>query len=238
METPAFGEWPLCEDYQMEGSAEKGRFRELLPLYVAMVASVLIGIGAIYFSSQWLQGVLKECVRDVGIALVTAAVLGGTVHIWLETNIVRDVFRAAVGHILPPELRDEVHWISSFKCLTYKCTCTLDIEDIGDGIVKVTEEVDSELKNITTKNQKIKRLFTKDDWGIPGKRAEIQYYEYVVGSGSPVKFDGIPERRRDMTVQVHMPDVCLRPGETVRTFARGIEFRRVNDVLKRSGFIQ
>jgi hypothetical protein len=215
----------------MEGSAEKWRFRELFWFYLALIGSAFFGLFLIYLSTQLPWELVKECVRDIGIAFVTAAILGVTIHIWLETNVVRDVFRAAVGHILPPELRDEVHWISSFKCLIYECRCTIDIEDIGDGVVKITEEIETEMRNITSKNQKIKRWFTKDDWGIPGKMADIQYYEYVIGSGTPVVFHGTPERQR-MTVEIHMDDANLRPSETIRTFCRGVEFKRLHDFFQ------
>src|SRR5205823_2616020 len=97
-------------------------------------------------------GIWQEILRDFGIAFLSASVLGFTVHVWMESRIVRDVFRAAIGHVLPPELRDEVHWISSFTCIITRCVCDIQIDDEGNGIVKITEELDTEVKTRFPRN--------------------------------------------------------------------------------------
>jgi len=206
-----------------------GQHRDRLVLYGGLALWGLIGAAFIVLSTYLPHGIISEITRDIGIAFLSAAVLGLTVHIWIESTVVRDVFRAAIGHVLPEELRDEVHWISSFKCIVSRCVCDLRIEDIGDGIVKVTEELDTEMRNITTKSQLVKRLFTKDDWGIPGKHTEILQYEYTIEGEAPVSFSGTPKIFPDRSVQINMPDVLLPAGKTMRTFSRGVEFRRAND---------
>jgi hypothetical protein len=89
--------------------------------------------------------------------------------------------------------------------------------------------MDTTIKNITTRPQRVRRLFTKDDWDIPNKRAEILEYEYTVEGEEPIKFTGDAEVREDKTVQVHMKDVSLPAGKTIRTYSRGVEFRRYSD---------
>jgi len=213
----------------MDIRGKLAKHRDRVSLYFGLLLSAVFGFIFIYVArSPMIPNIWQEIVRDLGIAFLSASVLGITIHGWLESTVVRDVFRAAIGHVLPPELRDEVHWISSFKCIITRCVCDVSIEDIGDGIVKLTQEVDTEMKNITTKSQIVKRLFTKDEWGTC-MESQILDYEYKIGDRETVKFSGAPERRKDKTVQIHMDNVSLPAGEIIRTFARGVEYRRNND---------
>ena len=225
----AFGEWPLLVNENMNTQKQEGDKESNLRFYVVISIWTVAALALIVLSNRYLEGTLLEIFNGIGIAILSAMVLGLTVHLWLERQIVTDVFRAAVGHILPPELRDEVHWISNFKCITTRCVFSLDLEDIGDGIVKVSIEIESELRNITTKPYKVKRVFTLDDWDIPGKQPEIGEYEYTIEDKPPVKFDGVPKRHPDKIIQIEMEDVELRPGEIIKTFSKGTEYRRTND---------
>jgi hypothetical protein len=220
------------EDAQMDNIRRiLARHRDRFVLYRNLLVWAILGMMLIYIAHALIEpNIWQEIVRDFGIAFLSAAVLGLTIHGWLESTVVRDVFRAAIGHVLPPELRDEVHWISSFTCIVQRCVCTIDIEDIGNGIVKITEEIDSDIKNISTKPQAIRRLFTKDDWAIPEHPSQILGYEYSIGSGPITSFrDDQKTRFPDQSVQVHLEDASLPKDETIRTFAHGVEFKRTND---------
>jgi len=205
--------------------------REERNLYLSLAVMVLVAVGLLILSNSAQPPLLQEATHDLGIALLSAAILATTIDIWVTTKIVRDVFRAAVGHILPPELRDEVHWISNFKCITHHCECNFDIEDIGSGVVKLTLEYDTELSNITSTTQNVERLFTIDDWGIPLKSAEILEYEYTKGNESPVRFTGAPERRASGELVINLEKISLRPNERVRTFIKAQQYLHENDVF-------
>src|SRR3984893_4014275 len=223
----AFGAWPLApaskKDADMDISGIIARHRDRLVLYRNLLAWAIFGIILICVAHALIDpNIWQEIIRDFGIAFLSAAVLGLTIHGWLESTVVRDVFRAAIGHVLPPELRDEVHWISSFTCIMQRCVCTLDIEDMGNGVVRITEEIDNDIKNISTKPQSLQRLFTKDDWGIPEHRAQILEYNYSIGAGpiTSLSADDI-KPFPDSSIQVHLQNVSLPKDEIVRTFARG-----------------
>jgi hypothetical protein len=176
----ALGEWPIPVNENMNTRKQEEDKESNLRFYLVIAIWTVAALALIFLSNRYLEGTWLEIFNGIGVAILSAMVLGLTVHLWLERQIVTDVFRAAVGHILPPELRDEVHWISNFKCITTGCVCTLDLEDVGDGVVKVTVEIESELKNITTKPYTVKRVFTLDDWDIPGRRPEICEYEALL----------------------------------------------------------
>jgi hypothetical protein len=168
-----FEDWPLrsYEEEQMRQRDQLDKHRDHILLYGGLTLWGLLGAAFIISSTYISHGIVSEITRDIGIALLSAAVLGLTVHIWIESTVVRDVFRAAIGHVLPPELRDEVHWISSFKCISNSCVCSLEIEDLGCNVVKVTIEIERELRNITTKSQTIKECL---HWMIGEYRKNVQ----------------------------------------------------------------
>jgi hypothetical protein len=231
----AFGDWPF-HSYQEDADVDiRGKFAkhcDRLALYAGCAFFAALGILFIFIAHEFIENTVgQEMVRDFGIAFLSAAVLGLTIHGWLEVTVIKDVVRAAIGHVLPPELRDEVRWITSFTCIIQRCTCTVDIEDMGDGVVKVTEELDTEIKNISTKSQKVRRLFTKDDWGIPCRRAKILQYEYNIGAGEKVAFNGDAKLFPDRSIQVNLEDASLGKGQIIRTFAKGIEYKRFGYIL-------
>jgi hypothetical protein len=201
-----------------------------LTLYLVLGGWLVVGTLIINLSTfipaPWV--ITREIAHDAGIAIYSAVVLGLSVHLWLESRVVRDVFRAAVGHILPPELRDEVNWISSFTCLTQRAVTTLDIEHLGEGVVKLTIEREAEIVNFTTKYQRVQPLLAIDDWGIPGKNPEIIEFEYIRGNDDPVRFTGTPERHPDRTIQIHMSEVDLEPNQHLRLFTKFVEYTRDN----------
>src|SRR2546423_1114599 len=51
-------------------------------------------------------------VRDTGIALLIAFVLGVFIDWKLKHEAMRDVMRATLGYILPTEIKDEMTWIT------------------------------------------------------------------------------------------------------------------------------
>ena len=214
----------------MDIGGKFAKHRDRLALYGGLLFFALLGAFLIFIAHDVIQNsVGREMMRDFGIAFLSAAVLGLTIHGWLETTVIRDVVRAAIGHVLPPELRDEVRWITSFTCIVQRCVCTLDIEDMGNGVVKLTEELDTEIKNISTKTQKVRRLFTKDDWGIPGKSSQILQYEYSIGAGPKTSFEGDAKPFPDRSIQVNMEEASLGKDEIIRTFAKGVEYKLTND---------
>jgi hypothetical protein len=197
----------LAEGQEMDIREMWRRHSERFTLYLVLAGWLVLGTVIIYLSTlipvYWV--IIHEITHDAGIAIYSAVVLGLSVHLWLESRVVRDVFRAAVGHILPPELRDEVNWISSFTCLTQRAVTTLDIEDIGEGLVKLTIEREAELVNFTTTFQKIQPLLAIDDWGIPGKTPELIEFEYVRGNDDPVQFTGWLMHEGPVALNVVMP---------------------------------
>src|SRR4030042_848978 len=80
--------------------------RWLIP--VALLGVILILIGN--FCEQQL-GTWAFIIRDVGIAMLVAAILGVSIDLYLRQRLTEDVFKVAMGYILPEELRPEMEWV-------------------------------------------------------------------------------------------------------------------------------
>src|SRR5262245_31456273 len=81
---------------------EYGRY--ILMGFALLIGALLILVAG--FLEHW--PFWKSGVEHLGTAIFIAAVLGLTIHIWLEKQITEDVFRAAMGYELPSELREEI----------------------------------------------------------------------------------------------------------------------------------
>jgi hypothetical protein len=117
----AFGGWPFPayqEDADVDIRGKFAKHRDRLVLYAGCTFFAVLGILFIIVAREFIENPIgQEMARDFGIAFLSASVLGLTIHGWLEVTVIKDVVRAAIGHVLPPELRDEVRWITSFTCI-------------------------------------------------------------------------------------------------------------------------
>jgi len=226
-------EWPTEPPY--EGTDMKiPRIRKPSPeevtLYLVLALMGAIGVILVLVTSPPGFSPWPGLVREIGTALLTAAALGATVQMWFHGQIIRDVFRAAIGHFLPPELKPEVHWITGFKCISTRFTATLDIADIGNGIVEVAVEMDRTLKNVSNVTQPLRRTLMVDDWGVPNHSSKIASLEATRKDQPPEIFLGEPSRNESGTLIADMGEYQLRPDEEVRIFSKFFEYKHYTDM--------
>lgn len=80
----------------------------------------------------------KSGVEHFGTAILIAAFLGLTIHIWLEKQLTEDVFAAAMGYELPDELKDEIREVYGNRILCENHSQSVQIDDLGNGFVSIT----------------------------------------------------------------------------------------------------
>jgi len=64
--------------------------------------------------------------------------LGFTIDPWIKSDLSKDVFRETISTIFPPEFRDEIFRIVSFKFICEIHFMIIKIEKIGEDLVRVT----------------------------------------------------------------------------------------------------
>jgi hypothetical protein len=118
-------------------------------------------------------GFLKSAIEHIGAALFIAAVLGLTIHWWLTKQITEDVFTAAMGYELPPELRDEIRYVYGSRLICEEHVQAVQIEDLGNNFVRITLGLERTIKNIGETPQQIPLYIATDEWGVEGYPSQI-----------------------------------------------------------------
>jgi hypothetical protein len=54
-----------------------------------------------------LSGISEEVAKEIGVALIIAAILDATIDVFLKIAIVRDVFYAAFSYVMHPTLKEK-----------------------------------------------------------------------------------------------------------------------------------
>ena len=203
--------------------------RGKLPRWFVLLLLVLFGGLFVwlpnYFYWAWDHGL----VSGFGHALLIGAVLGFTIERWFREDFAKNVFYAALGELIRPEFRDEMRWLTSFKWLAVKSSCHVKLEDLGDGIVKITLTIDRELENISSGVEKIHGGLGVDEWGIPGRPSYVEVCRIQKVGGSVLE-SGDKIKVEPAHFDVVTADVAVDPGEKIKAYSRSVEFKHTNDV--------
>jgi hypothetical protein len=224
----AWGHWPP-QSYResREGEVAMRPTRDELILWIVLGLAFLLGMALIIpphiWRWEWDLGIL----HDIGIAFVVASILGFTIDRFLQQRFAKDVFQAAVGYILPPELRQEVHWITSFEFLATSLH-RVTIVDLADGTVKISTDVERELENITSTPKKIRPRVDVDDWG-KGSLSEILICEITTSEGITLQSPRTEDKGHYLHAETE--EVLVHPEERIRVFCRFVEYKTTNDLV-------
>ncbi|HEV2549016.1 MAG TPA: hypothetical protein VGU20_16865 [Stellaceae bacterium] len=213
------------------------RFWRKLPLSAWLVLMALIGLALIVGPALpdlvrgkvTVASVALERAPEVGIALLIAALLAFTVDRSLKSNLMQDVHRAAVGHILPEEFRQEIWRTIGFKFICERHYMRVIIEPIDDEAVRVTCELERRLRNITAFPEETRGFCSVDEWGFAQERSRIiDCRAQVEGKEAIVAPE--PERAASK-VTARTEDVLVYPDQYVHLRSKWIEIKRRNDEL-------
>jgi hypothetical protein len=208
------------------------RFRKQWPLWSALIACALLGLACILIPAiggwTWDHGII----RDIGIALLTTAILGSTIHVYLERDIAKNAFEGAVGYFLPDDIKEAVRHLTGIEWFAEQFSWTVDIERIHGNphLVKVTTKTRKVLRNITNNPLSIKSTIHVDDWGHKTKSTITQ----CELRGPQIKIELDPtkiEYRNDSTVYAETEAALIGPKEAVELLATGVEYKQENGDL-------
>lgn len=190
------------------------------PRWTTLLALAFGGVGLM---SVWSSGIA----HSIGEALLVSAVLGFTIDRWFKQELVHDVFQAAVGAILRPELREEVNWIVGFKWLAIKCKLHLKIEDMGGGIVKVTSTSERVVENISSHPEKTRAAIATDEWGVKDRVSQILQCALVKDGESPRQHTGV--KQGEWSISAATEEVSVDRGKSVTLYYKVVEYKHIND---------
>jgi hypothetical protein len=197
--------------------------------FLIIFGIALIGGPNIWHAETGLEVWGRDVIRDIGIAVFSAALLGLTVEWWMRKDFADDVFRASVGYILPQELREQINWITGHKFMATRTSCTIDVSIVGCGIVKITSEIDRKIKNITSVAQKHEVSKKVDDWGRGDFRSEILECVLTLPEQEILRYSSVEVGSRGMKAKIGKIEVPAQGS--VRTFTKTVEYKATNDAL-------
>lgn len=180
-------------------------------------------IGSPLLPWRWVD----QIVHDLGIAVIVASLLGFSIDRWLKAEIVEDVFRAALGYILPQEFKEEVRRITSFKFLCEKHCLHAKIEILDGDKVRLTTMVERTLRNITSNVEAVRGFYSVDEWGFSEGPSQILECQLELDGGETIsKFEVTSDREK---VTARTSEVLLRPGQSAKVSYKSVEIKRIND---------
>ncbi len=213
-----------------QSRAEEMTIRGRLPYWAVLAILFVTGIAAIIIPAwnewRWDHGVTTE----IGIALLISSVLGATIDRWMKSEIASDVFRAAIGYVLPEEFHSEIQKIISFKFMCEAHDMWYDIHrlDEDEGSVFVRVRTERRLRNITNEPQPQRASVHIDEWGFK-QPSEIRRCEILDNGGNVLKKMTTIDKRPDFSLKAETEEVTVAPGQTITQVVEFAEVRRGND---------
>lgn len=198
-----------------------------LPPWAVLSLIAAAGLALIHFPHAWGWTTWGHILRDVGIACITTAVLGFTIDRWLKLDIAVDVFKAALGYVLPDEFRDEVRRISNYKFVCEKHILIVEIEKIDADTVRATLMIERTIKNISSATLPLKNKLDIDEFGFARAKSEILDCRIADEVGDVQRFRTIDNKGHWLTAETK--EIKVPPGARVFLSSKFCEIRRIND---------
>jgi hypothetical protein len=200
-------------------------------LYLSLAALAALG-GCVIAVSQYFvdQVVIREIVKELGVAALIAAALGLTVDQAMKAELVRDAFYAAFRYVLPEELKAEVARIIDYRFICTDHHSIVEVIEVGDGLVRVNISSERTLKNITRQTESIDGRFAIDEWGFPGRTSVIEQCTLKIGDQRFEAKVNSDYNQGDAIGWV-TEKKSVKSNETAHMIVKGYEFHRTNSVL-------
>lgn len=163
-------------------------WRRKAPLWSVLSLFSIIGVFLIILPAVALfdqAGITRELSRDIGIAFVTASLLGVSVDIFLKRGIARDAFEGAVGYILPLEVKEAVHTLARMTWFAEEFSLVVNLNLVEDDLIKATIKIRKMVRNIGDIPQPITSYIQVDEWGRR-YQSEVISCEIKTASGKVV----------------------------------------------------
>lgn len=168
---------------------------------------------------------IKEINTHIGGALLVAAVLGWLVDLQIKKAIAKDAVEAALGYLLPSELRGELSWIYNQPFICKSHIHTVWIARIeSTQLVTVRTEVIREFENITSDKKEFDLGLAIDEWFYEEAPSKITYLAYIL-EGKQKETLSVDELIRNSggVLSVESKQITVRGGAKLTTIFQSEE---------------
>ena len=147
-------------------SKETAWWRRRFLLLLAILSTVIGLILIILPSIVNLNDVWGVVLRSVGVALITAVLLGSTIEWIFRQRLFEDVFKASIGYILPNELKAELGALYNQEILCVKHSQRFSLYPVlgHPELVILRSKIERDLKNISNKDYSFCQTTSLFEW--------------------------------------------------------------------------
>jgi hypothetical protein len=204
-------------------------WRKKWPLWLVLVIFFLLGILLIAVPAALNIERDFGITREIGVAFLTASLLGISVDIFLKRGIARDAFEGAVGYVLPAEIKEAVHSLAGIDWFAEEFSLTATLEIVEDDLIRATVKLRKVMRNITNMTQPIRSFIHVDEWGRSRKSEILECEVRTEARGVLEKLDPGSIKIIGSSIYGSTNEVRVGAGETVELLATAIEYKRFND---------
>jgi hypothetical protein len=186
------------------------------PKPVCWVAIWLVvgGVSLVFLSTKIPQTgdyrkTASRVLDELGVGLLTTAVLSAVFAWYFTIELARDVFKAALGVDLVPELKMAVSWILDTATVAVSTRVEVRIMRATEhpGMVDVTVSIERMMKNLGTKSQKVTSALGVDDYGMG-----VSILDCRLRTEDGEEFLGGDQTKRQKKIERSTPAHILQPG--------------------------
>lgn len=225
--TPWFGVWsPELKGVQKmdDENHEVKWWHRLLRLSWLLGIAVFCFLPLVFIPS--LHSGINVLLSTLGSTSLVVWLLAGTVDWWLKKAILKDVFKAAIGYLLPPELRPEMEWVYKQDIIAIKHIQHCKITPLGENLVTLEIAINRKFKNVSQHTTAMKPILSIDEWFHNVESSKI--IEIGWGNGGN-KWEC---ERDEYTLNIKESaenEISLAPGATIDIWQKYSEIKHIND---------
>jgi hypothetical protein len=227
--TPWFGDWPPelkginnMED-ETDESSELRWWERLLHLWWLGSISAACFVAVSLFPD--LGGGLPILLSTIGSSALVIWLLAGTVDWWLKKAILKDVFKAAVGYLLPSELKPEMEWVYKQDIIAIKHRETCRLTPVGNDLVIIRVSINRTFKNVSQHIAKMKPQLSIDEWFHKERESQIIEFGWTGSKDFECERKGYILKVKDKDEN----EITLAPKATIDTWCIYEEVKHIND---------
>jgi hypothetical protein len=195
-----------------------------------LLFSLALGLALIFlphfFGWKWDHGIVPE----IGVAFLIASILGFTIERWMRAELRRDVFLAAIGHMLPPVFRAEVSRIIGYHLICEKHLLLINLEHAGDGLAKITISIERTIRNRSAYPQRISNMAHIDEWGYQ-QAGRSQILECSLEIDGDANDAADKPQNNAYSVYCQTAEKTLMTGQMAMLRSKYIDYKPINDDL-------
>ena len=227
---PWYGSWPP----EVKGEADMFLGKCQVPIWAIMLVVLVISITG----WAWIDSLNKvnhslfyEMLGRLCEALAIAAILGATVDGFLKSAIVKDVFEASLGYLLPEELKPEMEWIYGQNIICEDHFQEYTLTPIDSEYLNMDVYLERRFRNFGNKAQHIRPTLSIDDWFHKTQRSAIFEFGYRNDDHTEM-FEGDKLKTEDQQFVLKLgeqKEVILEPGKSATFWFKFREIKHLND---------